>query len=257
MDSFPVDAVLQAMAAENNLAETAFLVRQAGETSGATARSSGPYRSPCGRERRGRRQLVPGLPGWTDRSTLRLQDRVDIRGTERRRCIAKCLLAIVPMDGPAACFCRDRQGLAIHDRVGDHLRAMVGDPFLDRLRQHGTTTDRNARYGGRYCLSQRIETFACAARGGLMHALDEGHGFSYRNWTRPWAVQITTDCPRSFVMIRLGRQAAGKVDAPAIEHLAIWCNGNQQCRIAMLHDTDCRGAPGSARHDVRFKRCHR
>ena len=53
-------------------------------------------------------------------------------------------LAVVPMHGPAArlgCGC---ESLAIHDRVGDGLRAIVGDPLLRCRRELGASTDRDA-----------------------------------------------------------------------------------------------------------------
>src|SRR3954470_6554973 len=82
---------------------------------------------PCGRKRCSGREFVSGLPGWPDRSTHRVEERVDVLAAEHRSGVVKYALAIVPMDGPAARFGCRGEGLPIQYGVGEGLCAIVGD----------------------------------------------------------------------------------------------------------------------------------
>ena len=68
-----------------------------------------------GRKRRRCRELVFGLPRWPDRAAHRGQESADIVATEGHSRVAKHLLAVVPVHGPAARLGRRGQRLAIHD----------------------------------------------------------------------------------------------------------------------------------------------
>ena len=124
---------------------------------GPIIRRSAAAQVPCGRKRRGCRKLVFSLPRRPDRSTHRVQERVDVLAAERRRRVAKHALAVVPVHGPAARLGCGREGLAIHDGVGDGLRAIVGDPLLDRRRKLGARADRDARNRHGHRRGQRLE----------------------------------------------------------------------------------------------------
>ena len=201
---------------------------------------------PGGRECRSCGKLVLSLPGWPNRTTHRVQERVDVLAAEHRGRVVKHALPIVPMHGPAARLGCSREGLAVHDGVGDGLRAVVGDPLLDGRWKLGARADPDARNRHGYRRGQRLEALARAALGGRSHALDERHGISERQRPRSRRVQVAPHCPRPFVVMRVGRQTAiGKGDAPAVEELAA---GRDMTSTAAL---PCSATPTVATRGVR------
>ena len=76
-------------------------------------------------KRRGSRKLVFRLPRRSDRSAHEVQECVDILTADRLRRVTKHTLAVVPVHRPTARLRCSREGLAIHDGVGDGLRAIA------------------------------------------------------------------------------------------------------------------------------------
>lgn len=68
----------------------------------------------------------------------------------------------------------------------------------------------------------------------------ERHGVGERNLPRPRAVKVTAHRPRPFVVIRVRRQTAGEVDAPAIEEVTVRRHSDEHRRVAMFGDPDGR-----------------
>ena len=94
---------------------------------------------------------------------------------ERLGRFAKHTLAVVPIHGPTARRRCRRKRLAIHDRVGDCLRAIVGYPLLDCRWKLRAGAERNSRNRHGHGDSERVESLTRAARGRRAHALDERH----------------------------------------------------------------------------------
>jgi hypothetical protein len=122
------------------------------------------------------------------------------------------------MHRPAACLGGARERLAIHDGVGDGLRAIVGNALLRCRRKFGAHAYRDVRDRHGHCCSKRREGLARTARGEFAYALDECQGVSERNRPCPRAVEVTTHRPRPLVVMRVGRQPGfGQLDAAAIQ----------------------------------------
>jgi hypothetical protein len=138
-----------------------------------------------------------------------------------------------------------RERLAVHDRVGDGLRTIVGDALCGRRRKFRAAANGDVRNRHSDRCSQRLETCARTARGGLAHAFDECQGVSKCNRPCPWAIEVTTHRPRALVMMGVGRQTGlGQVVASTIEELASGRDGDEHRRVAVLGDPDGRSKRG-------------
>ena len=211
--------------------------------------------SHCDSHRCCRRKFVPGLPWRPGRAAHRAQERIDVLVTQRRRCVVKHVCTVVPMHGPAARFGCRGQGLAIHDGIGDVRRARILDALLGSRRKCGTHANGDASDRDGHRCGQCREVFTRAVRGCLAHAFDEEHGVGQRNLPRPRAVDVAAKRPRSFVVIRVRRQSASEIDAPAIEEVAIGSDGDEDGRVAVLGDADgSRRCSRSLRHVRPFGR---
>ena len=169
---------------------------------------------------------------------------MSLRAKRRAAGVAIHARAVVPEHRPATRPGRRRQRLAIHDRVGKGLRAIVVDPLLDRRRQLGADADRDARDRHGHGAGQRLQALARAGHGGGAHVLDQLHHFGERHHPRAGRAQVTAHRPRAFVVMGVRRHAAfGQFDLPAIEQLAPGRDRHQHRRVAVLGDADGCGPP--------------
>jgi hypothetical protein len=84
--------------------------------------------------------------------------------------------------------------------------------------QRGALTNRDVldRFTDLYRKS--VEDLVRTFGSGLMDALNERNGIGQGDLLRPWGVEVTSDCPRSLVVIRVGwKRGIREVDTSAIE----------------------------------------
>jgi len=150
MARFPADAVMQAVAAENNLAETAFLVRDGGDYRLRVRKefyhdSTLPVTIPTGNERV-TLQVLPMQPAPPRERMLRRAPE-DPRARKDR--YARNVLAARPVgtDCEVRIPARDRRHEALDGGVANARNdiRMVGEACLDRQRQHGAREHERSR----------------------------------------------------------------------------------------------------------------
>jgi hypothetical protein len=146
---------------------------------------------------------------------------VDVASVDHRCCVTKHLLSVVHcMDQPRASAAVARasrymtESANVFARLSAVRASIVGGRWAHPYR--------DARYWHGHSCGQRLQSFARAALGGCVHALDERNGFFERDRACPWVAQVTTHCPRSFVVIAVCRQTAGKIKASTIKEISAW-----------------------------------